>query len=188
MTESIGKKQWTITLVKIIDHSCHGKLKWGKYMLNPLCAKFFRWNKKHIFTFYDIPPHWHDSGSWNPSSSKTRIYLFYIVNIMGADVLARSLDFSNHDIYYVKPFWFSPHMLRVKTIINILGVTVEWKLQNKGLTQIWLLKCMPWESHFDSQRVQCNAECTLSKCDKNCFLGAQYSIKSLILDTPNPKT
>ena len=55
---------------------------------------------------------------------------------MGADVLARSQDFSNHDIYYVKPFWFSPRMLRVKTIINTFGVTVEWKLQNKGLTQI----------------------------------------------------
>ena len=45
--------------------------------------------KKHIFTFYIIPPHWHDTGSWNPTPSKTRtdLYLFHIVNIMGADDL-----------------------------------------------------------------------------------------------------
>ena len=43
---------------------------------------------KHITTFHIIPPHWYDTGSWNPSSSKTRTYLFYIVNIMVADVLA----------------------------------------------------------------------------------------------------
>ena len=28
-----------------------------------------------------------DTGSWNLSWSKTRMYLFYIVNIMGADIL-----------------------------------------------------------------------------------------------------
>ena len=39
------------------------------------------------FTFYVIPPHRHDTGYWHPSPSKTRTYLFYIVNIMGADVL-----------------------------------------------------------------------------------------------------
>ena len=43
---------------------------------------------KHIFTFYDIPPHKCDTFSWNSSLSKTRTYLFYIVNIMDADVLA----------------------------------------------------------------------------------------------------
>ena len=36
---------------------------------------------------YATPPHWHDTGSWIPSSSKTRTYLFYIVNIIDADVL-----------------------------------------------------------------------------------------------------
>ena len=30
---------------------------------------------------YVIPPHWYDTVSWNPSSCKTRTYLFYIVNI-----------------------------------------------------------------------------------------------------------
>ena len=37
---------------------------------------------------YIIPPHWHGTGSWNPSSCKTRIYLFCIVNIIVADALA----------------------------------------------------------------------------------------------------
>ena len=56
--------------------------------LNPLCAKLFRGNIKHIFTFHVIPLHWYDSGGWNPSSNKTRTYPFYIVNIMAAGVLA----------------------------------------------------------------------------------------------------
>ena len=43
---------------------------------------------KHIFSFYVTPSHWHDTGNWNPSSSRTRTYLFYKINIMGADVLA----------------------------------------------------------------------------------------------------
>ena len=43
---------------------------------------------KHIFTLYVISPHWHDTGSWNHFSSKTRTHSFYIINIMGADVLA----------------------------------------------------------------------------------------------------
>ena len=44
--------------------------------------------QKHIIAFYVIRPYWHDAGSWNPSSSKTRTYIFHIVNIMGADVTA----------------------------------------------------------------------------------------------------
>ena len=62
--------------------------------LNPLHAKFFIGNLKVYLqewcklTIYIIPPHWPDMGSWNPSSCKTRTFLFYIVNIMGADVLA----------------------------------------------------------------------------------------------------
>ena len=56
---------------------------------NPLHAKLFGGEHNHIFThFCVISPHWYDTGSWNPSSNKTRTYLFYIVNIMAADVLA----------------------------------------------------------------------------------------------------
>ena len=84
------------------------------YMLN------FSEGKKHIFTFYVIPPRWHDTGSWNPSLSKTRTCLFYMVNIMavgdndcwnfpltvsmtGKESYERSPDISNHDIDLVKP-------------------------------------------------------------------------------------
>ena len=56
--------------------------------LNRLRAKCFRGNIKHIFTFYVIPPHWYDTGTSNPFSSKQRAYIFYIVNIMAVDVLA----------------------------------------------------------------------------------------------------
>ena len=47
---------------------------------NPLCAIFSE-GLKHILTFYVKAPHWHDKN-------KTITYLFYIVNIMGVDVLA----------------------------------------------------------------------------------------------------
>ena len=40
---------------------------------------------KHVFTFCAIAPQRHATGSWNPLSCKTRVYLFYIVNIMAAD-------------------------------------------------------------------------------------------------------
>ena len=43
---------------------------------------------RHIFTFYVITPHWYDTCTENPSSSKTKTYVFYIVYIMAADVLA----------------------------------------------------------------------------------------------------
>ena len=48
----------------------------------------FQREQKQIFAFYVIHPHWYNRGSWNPTSSKTITYLFYIVNIMGVDVLA----------------------------------------------------------------------------------------------------
>ena len=54
--------------------------------LNPLRAKFSEETKTYIY-IYVIPPHWHDTGSWKPSSSRTRTFLVYIVNNMGADVL-----------------------------------------------------------------------------------------------------
>ena len=55
--------------------------------VNPLHAIFLRGNK-NIFIFHVIPPHWFDTCSSNPSSSKTRTHLFYIVSIMAADFLA----------------------------------------------------------------------------------------------------
>ena len=37
------------------------------YVLN-----LYQRKHRHVFTFHVIPPHWHGTGSWNPSSSKTR--------------------------------------------------------------------------------------------------------------------
>ena len=31
--------------------------------INPLRAKFFQSEHKHVFTFYVIPPHWYDTGT-----------------------------------------------------------------------------------------------------------------------------
>ena len=56
--------------------------------INSLRADFFSEEHIHVFTISIIPPHWHDTGYWNPFSCKTRSYLFYIVSIMGADALA----------------------------------------------------------------------------------------------------
>ena len=55
--------------------------------INPLGAKFFRGNI-NIYIHFVISPHWYDAGCCNPSSNKTRTYLFYLFNIMAADVLA----------------------------------------------------------------------------------------------------
>ena len=49
---------------------------------------FSEGTKKLIFIFHIMPPHWHGWGSWNSSSSETGTYLFYIISIIGADVLA----------------------------------------------------------------------------------------------------
>ena len=60
----------------------------NRTFLHPLRAKYFRGYIKYIFPSYIITQYWHDTGNWNPPSSKTKTYLCYIVNIMGADVLA----------------------------------------------------------------------------------------------------
>ena len=48
---------------------------------------FFIGNNKKVYIIYIIPPHWHDTCSWNPTPCKTRTYFFYKANIMGVDVL-----------------------------------------------------------------------------------------------------
>ena len=72
---------------------------WNNYHINHHCAhvtlflddslhaEFFNRHIKHVFPIYIIPLHWHDTGSWNPSSCKTMTYLVYTVNIMAADGL-----------------------------------------------------------------------------------------------------
>ena len=54
----------------------------------PFTCYIFHSQPRHKLTFHVIPPHWHDTGSSNPSSSKTITYLFHIINVMADDVLA----------------------------------------------------------------------------------------------------
>ena len=96
--DSTGLYQWLINVISGNALVLSGNRPLHKQMLpqfrdtmwshhepvNPLRAKFFR----DVFTFSVISPHWCNTGIWNPSSNKTRTYLFYIVNIMAADVLA----------------------------------------------------------------------------------------------------
>ena len=65
------------------------RLQYGIYVLiilNRLHAEFFQMKHKNTSTVYTITLHWH--WHWHPSSCKTKTHLFYIVNIVGADVLA----------------------------------------------------------------------------------------------------
>ena len=74
--------------------------------LNPLRAKIFQREQKTytcVFTFYVIPPHWYDTGSWNPSSSMTRTYPFCQYHGCWCPGDARSQVISNHDFYYDRP-------------------------------------------------------------------------------------
>ena len=76
-----------VVLVEKTNDEMHESL---KGQLHYALKKYFAYVRSWIiiFTYYVILPHWHDAGSWNPTSSKRKTYLFYIVNIMGADVLA----------------------------------------------------------------------------------------------------
>ena len=61
----------------------------SNYRITSIAACQWRLN---VFTFHVMSPHWQVIGSLNPSSYKTRTYLFCIVNIMVADVLATQGD------------------------------------------------------------------------------------------------
>ena len=50
----------------------------------------------------------------NPSSWKSRTFLFNIANIMTADDLATSQGIRSHAIDLIKPRWLGPYNLRVK--------------------------------------------------------------------------
>ena len=56
-------------------------------LVSPLRAKFYG-KHKNVSKTYIIPQHWHTTSSWSPSSCKTRTCIFYIVNIIVADVQA----------------------------------------------------------------------------------------------------
>ena len=72
----------------------------GKKKVLEIYVLFIFPRKKRIFTFYGIVPLWHETGSRNSFSCKTRTCLLYIANIMAAD---ESQGIRNHDIYYLGP-------------------------------------------------------------------------------------
>ena len=87
--------------------------------MNSLHAKF---SSRNMYTISIIPPHWHDTGSWNSPSCKIRTYLVYTVNIIAADGPGdtRSQGISNPDIDLIKPGYLGPCTQRVINIFSIL--------------------------------------------------------------------
>ena len=98
---SITERKWWCThwsnwLLKLHEHICTTRKVrlpttrvpsyWHGLTLT-LCCKFFKQKHKRVFTISTIPPHWHDRGSWNPSSCKTMTCLFDTANITAADDL-----------------------------------------------------------------------------------------------------
>ena len=75
----------------------------------------FIWKIK-IYRKFIIPPQWHGTGSWNPSSCNTITYLFYIVNNMGADLLVSQAARASKT-------WYWPAMLNRND-----SVTARWWL------------------------------------------------------------
>ena len=65
------------------------------YVLN------FHRNHKNVSTIYIIPPHRHDTGSWNLTSCTAGTYLFHVVSIMGCPGDARSQGVNNNDTDFV---------------------------------------------------------------------------------------
>ena len=74
----------------VIDIWTHGTKQKGKRKKTPstLNGQQFSEETQTCIYILCILQHWNDTSTWTPSSCKTRTYLFYIFNIMGADVLA----------------------------------------------------------------------------------------------------
>ena len=58
--------------LKLLSAKMAATLSMGRWV-NPLRAKFFRGNIKHIFTFYVIPPHWYDTSGIDISCKKKHV-------------------------------------------------------------------------------------------------------------------
>ena len=79
-------------------------------LLNPFRAKCFIWNK-HVSALCIIPPHWHDTGTWNPSLctlTLMRGLSYFSLTLQGQyhgwwcpGALHRQ-DISSHDIDYME--------------------------------------------------------------------------------------
>ena len=86
-------------------------------------------------------------GNWNPSLCKTRTYLFYIVNIMGADVLAMQGARASAKIIFTMLNWNESVTFRVNKM-NILPsqtlysqktphILPSWVYYGASLVRIW---------------------------------------------------
>ena len=78
--------QATIILTLQVEKKNSSNTSWKS--IKPSACSIFHRKYKNISTIYIIPPHWHDTGSWNLSSCKKITYLFFMVNIIIAGVLA----------------------------------------------------------------------------------------------------
>ena len=114
---------------------------------------------KYLFISYIIPAHWNGTGSWNPSSWKSRAYLAYSTITSTVDDLAtwvaRSstamvlIYFALNNVNVVEWVWLIPSFLiRIvykDTMIyhDIAGINdrccYEWHHRRKGSTQ-----CQYW--------------------------------------------
>ena len=79
---SINMPSIGLYYIVIVELSVLRGFVWPIYLYSlPFTCQIFEKEEKHIFAIsLIIPRYWHDTGSWNPSSSKTKTYLFHIVN------------------------------------------------------------------------------------------------------------
>ena len=109
----------------------------------------FSEGKKHIFTFYVIPPQWYDTGSWNPFLPQVRqgpTYSTYHGFWCPGD--ERSHGISNHDIDLVKARWLISHTLRVNSLWP--SGTIWRHRSGSTLAQV-MACCLTAPSHYLNQ-------------------------------------
>ena len=89
----LAPSQWETALQSnTVSHWLGANPESALQLYQSFICQIFQKKPKHVFAIYMIPPHWHGTSSWNPSSCKTGTYLYYIVNIMADDDLAMKGD------------------------------------------------------------------------------------------------
>ena len=72
-----------------------------------------------------------DTGTWNPSSCKTRTCLFYIVNFVGADVLVTQEARASTIVYCI----WDLDMVVITELVDTQHLKVESRSNIDGLAQ-----------------------------------------------------
>ena len=92
-----------------------------------------------------------NTNSWNPSSSKTRTCLFYIVSIMGADVLATQGARTSATMMFtvLNQINSVPGLTRVNTLRLLQMSTILLTILFSFMEIILFLSKFPW--HFFSK-------------------------------------